>query len=317
MAHLNKAAHQLFASQHGVASVDQLVHAGHSLGGIKRLQSSGAIVKALRGAYRSPSTPITELSRCAAVCLARPGVAISGPTAGRLWGFRRMPRDNRIHILSSPASQPAVARWVIPYRTSARHDGDIAERPDGIRLTTPARTAFDLARHLNNTDLLSVIEQAMNDHGLSESDMRRVAIDWLSPQRAWARNYLHVLNTRLDGPAAESHPEVRFADALRKGGVRGLTRQFEISLPGFGAARFDLAIPHLKWAIEVDVHPTHEESAGRQSDARRDRAAEQLGWTTRRITREGYLERFDEEVRATITHYHHLVHQRAMSKRAG
>ncbi len=122
MATLNPLAHALLARQHGVASTRQLLDTGISVRRLQRLQHEGSLDLVLRGAYRTPSAPLTEPARCAAVCSARPDVAIAGPTAGRLWGFRRLPSDQRIHVLAPPASNPAIARWVVPYRTAARHD---------------------------------------------------------------------------------------------------------------------------------------------------------------------------------------------------
>ena len=51
-----------------------------------------------------------------------------------------------------------------------------------------------------------------------------------------------------------------------------------ITLPGYGAARFDMAIPPLRWALEVDLHPEHRTPEGRARDSLRDVAAEGLGW---------------------------------------
>lgn len=291
--HLNPAAHEYFASQHGVASTRQLNEVGYTDRQIRRLVDAGAIAVALRGAYRTPSTPWNELARCAAVCLARPDVAVAGPTAGRLWNLRRLPPDQRVHVIGPPASNPAIVRWVVTYHTAAFHADDVLHRSDGIRLTTRARTAFDLARQLRGDDLLSVIEQAMHDGRLTESDMWTVAADWISPARPWARAFARQLERRLIGSAAESHPEVRVALALQRANVCGLARQFQIDLPGHGRARFDLASPALQWAIEVDVHPRHEETAGRAADQRRDDAAEQIGWITTRISRAEYLTDFD------------------------
>jgi hypothetical protein len=294
--HLTPQAHAVFARQHGVASVEQLLHAGMSDRQLRQLQHAGDLELVLRGAYRSPSAQVTEPSRCAAVCLARPDVAIAGPTAGRLWGFRRLPPDHRIHVIAPRVSNPAMARWVVPYRTDARHPHDIVERDDGIRLTTRARTAFDLARWLGPDDLLSVIEQAAHDGALPDDDFLAVAADWLSPRRPWARAFLQALDRRLPGGPAESHPEVRVADALHRTGVRGLVRQHRLRLPGYGEARFDLAIPELRWAIEVDLHPRHRETLGAASDAARDRAASAVGWITTRITKEQYDGRFNETI---------------------
>jgi hypothetical protein len=172
---------------------------------------------------------------------------------------------------------------VLPYRTAAFHPEDVEVRPDGISVTSRQRTALDLARTLESVDLLSVIEQAMRDGRLDIDDMRRVAVDWLSPRRPWLRSYLEVLDRRLRGGAADSHYEVLLGDALNAAGIRGLVRQFSIDLPGYGPARFDLAVPELRSAIEIDIFPTHSETAGRESDEWRDRCALELGWVVDRV----------------------------------
>jgi very-short-patch-repair endonuclease len=296
MARLTPHVHALLARQHGTVSVMQLHDAGYSLNDVRHLQRVGDLALVLRGAYRTPSAPITEASRCAAICLARPDVAIAGPTAGRLWELRRLPSDQRIHVLAPRVSQPATQRWVVPYRTDARHDSDIETRDDGIRVTSLARTALDLARWLGPDDLLSVVEQVVHDGRLTDSDLLAVAADWMSPQRKWVREFLHAVDRRLPGLAAESHPEVRVGDALRRVGIRRLVRQHRLELPGHGIVRFDLAVPELHWAIEVDLHPTHREQMGIAADARRDRAAEAIGWTTSRIDEDAYLHRFHETI---------------------
>lgn len=312
MAHLTSTAHAVFARQHGTASVPQLIDAGMTPRQLRHLQQAGGLELVLRGAYRTPSAPLTELTRCAAVCLARPDVAVAGPTAGRLWGLRRLPRDHRIHVLAPRASNPSIARWVVPYRTDARHDHDVVQRDDGIRVTSRARTVLDLARWLRPDDVLSVIEQAAHDGGISDTDFLEVAVDWLSPQRPWIRTFLRALDRRLPGGAAESHPEVRVADALRHAGVRGLVRQHRIPLPGYGDARFDLAVPELRWAIEVDLHPRHRETLGRAADTARDRAAAAVGWITTRLTDEQYTHRFHESI-AEIAALHRSLRETAAS----
>ena len=303
MVHLNARAHVLFATQHGVASLDQLMSTGITTSQLKRLRTAGAIERILNTAYRSPSVPFDEMSRCAAVCLAHADTAVAGPTAGRLWGFRRLPADHRIHVLAPPASHPFAPDWVIPYRTAAFHPHDIIERSDGIRVTSRARTAFDLSRWLRPSDLLSVIEQAAHDGNLTDADLHEVAIDWVSPRRPWATVFLRQVGRRLPGGAAESHPEVRVANALANASVFGLVRQFRIDLPDYGAARFDLAVPRLKWAIEVDVHPTHGETEGTRNDQRRDIAARSAGWEVSRISRSLYENSFDQTITDLAAHF--------------
>ncbi len=306
MAHLTAAAHRHFARHHGIASVDQLIDCGLTFDRIQRIRQDGGLDLVLPGAYRTPSAPLDELARCAAVSIAHPEVAIAGPTAGRLWGFRRLPDDRRVHVLAPPRSHPTRTPWVVPYRTAAVHDHDIVERSDGIRLTSRARTAFDLARFVAPLDLRSIIEQAMRDGPHTEADMYETAVDWLSPRRPWAREFLEQLERRVRGGAAESHPELLLGEALEAAGVSGLVRQHPIRLPGYGSARFDLAIPKLKWAIEIDVHPTHRESRGIRSDAARDDAAVAIGWFVSRVVDTGFGPRLPATVSDLVAVYHTL-----------
>jgi len=285
MTHFTRAALAHFEAHHGIASISDLKSAGLSDYAVRNLVEMGSLELVLQGAYRLPAVPLDELGRCTAVCAAHPDVVISGPTAGRMWGFRRIPNDFRVHLLAPPTSQRTIASWVKPYRTNAFHSEDVVVRRDGIAVTSRQRTVLDLARMLDSTSLLSVIEQAMNDGRLSSDDMRRVAVDWLSPRRPWLRSYLMTLDRRLSGGAADSHYEVLLGDALKRAGIRGLARQYSIDLPGYGPARFDLAVPDLLWAIEIDVFPTHFETAGRESDEWRDRSARQLGWSVERVVK--------------------------------
>lgn len=296
MAHLTAAAHRHFATHHGIASVDQLIACGLTFDRIQRIRKDGGLDLVLPGAYRTPSAPFDELARCAAVSIAHPELVIAGPTAGRLWGFRRLPDDHRIHVVAPPRSHPTRIPWVVAYRTAAIHEHDIVQRADGIRVTSRPRTAFDLARFVTPLDLRSIIEQAICDGRHTDDAMHEVAVDWLSPRRPWARWYLEQLERRVRGGAAESHHELLLGEALETAGVGGLVRQHSVMLPGYGPARFDLAVPELKWAIEIDVHPTHQESRGIRSDATRDDAAESIGWLVSRVVKAG----FGTSVPATI-----------------
>jgi len=93
------------------------------------------------------------------------------------------------------------------------------------------------------------------------------------------------LDRRIGGGAAESHAELVVGEALVEAGVRGLVRQHEIDIPGYGPARFDLGIPRRRLAIGIDIFPTHDETIGRLRDRRRDTAASEIGWSTARLDR--------------------------------
>ncbi|MEP2373750.1 MAG: hypothetical protein ABJ314_21430 [Ilumatobacter sp.] len=195
--------------------------------------------------------------------------------------------DKRTHLLAPPGANPAVGRHVVTFHTRAFGESDIERRDDGLRVTTMERTSLDLARHLRPDPLLSVIEQVLQMTGKSDDDLRAMAAPWL-PRRRWVRRYLEAVDRRIAGPAAESDPEVVVGQMLDARSVVGLVRQFAIDLPGYGPARFDLAVPEIRWALEVDVFPSHDETLGIASDLRRDEAARRVDWLVDRIGRGDY-----------------------------
>jgi len=300
MTALSPASHQLLARQHGVASLSDFAAVGTAPWQVNDLVSRGALELVLPGAWRTPSAPSTELQRCAAVCRAHPELVIAGPTAGRLHGLRRLPRDWRIHVVAPPASNPTVHPWVRPFRTATLSAGDVIDRIDGIRVLSRPRVALDVARFVNDDDLLSIVEQCMHDGRHDDATMVAVGAPWISPRRRWVRRYLEALDRRIDGVAAESHLELILGDRLRAAGMHELVRQHVIEAPGYGVIRFDLAIPSVRWAIEVDGFPTHRETVGRRSDTARDDAARRVGWSTTRVGPYDFGVRLDATVRALV-----------------
>lgn len=85
----------LLRRQHGVATRRQLLDRGLTKSSIETLRRSGALVDVLRGVHHVPITELTEQARSTALCLARPDLAVSGPTAGRRITSRR-----ELHLIS-------------------------------------------------------------------------------------------------------------------------------------------------------------------------------------------------------------------------
>ncbi len=177
MSALNKPILEWTATHHAVATDADLARLGLSRSQRRQLVEDKLMERVLDGAYRFPGLPVDELSRCVAACSRPGGLIVAGPTAGRLWGFRRMPHDGLTHVIAPPASNPSIERWLRPYRTAMIDPLHVVERDDGIRLTSPPRTMVDLSRHLSDTDLRSVIDQ-VESQGMGTSEtMRDVAAE--------------------------------------------------------------------------------------------------------------------------------------------
>jgi len=297
------------ATQHGIVSLADMRNVGFSTDQIARLVSSKDICRVVDGAYRFVSHPETELARCAAVCLSRPGLAVTGPTAARLWGFRRVGQDHSVHVICKPKSQPGRAPWLIPYRTDCLAEEDIIRRSDGIRLTSQKRTVIDMTRHVTDNAIVSMLEQGLDKQWFSESEVRQTADAIATPGRPFAKRFLALLGERIEGGAAGSDWESIVGDALRARVVMGFVRQHAINVRGYGNLRFDLAIPALKWALEIDVHPSHFTRDGAAKDKFRDRCCAEAGWLVQRVGEPDLRHRFD----ATIDSLHRQIRQRHMT----
>ena len=223
MSALNRPVLDRTVDHHTVVSDTDLSRMGVSRSQRRALVEENILQRVLDGSYRFPGSPNDELARCVAACLRPGGLIVEGPTAGRIWRYRRMPRDGFVYVIAPPASNPSVEPWLKPYRTSMIDSLHVVERPDGIRLTSPARTAVDLTRHLSDSDLLSVIDQVESEGMATSQTMWQVALTWqhrAGPGRAVIPS---VLEQRPQhGGVPESHWESRVVAALIERGIRDL-----------------------------------------------------------------------------------------------
>lgn len=113
--------------------------------------------------------------------------------------------------------------------------------------------------------------------------LSRVAERLNTPGRPWVRRFLRVLVGRTMGRPRESDWERRVHDALVNRGVSDIESQVGEQLAGYGTARFDLAIPSIRWVLEVDAHPEHRTLEGQAGDHRRDRKSRRQGWAVERV----------------------------------
>jgi very-short-patch-repair endonuclease len=95
---------------------------------------------------------------------------------------------------------------------------------------------------------------------------------------------------RGDRPAAESHPELVLGDALRARGLPVVPQLSGLRLPNGKVIRIDLAVPDVRWAIEIDIHPDHLFLEGTTKDKRRDRQCHLIGWQVERVTEVDFLD---------------------------
>jgi len=315
MSRLDRPALRWLQGHHQAIASAEFAPLGVSLPQRERMVTNGQIKRVLKGAYVAGSAVPDEVMLQTALCLAHPELVISGPSAGRHWGLRFMPDDGLVHAIAPPASHPCNEPWVKPYRTALLDPEDVVELADGRRITSPPRTTVDLTRYVSASTLASIIEHVMSLGYCSDAGLHRCAERLDTPGRPWARRFLRVLAGRLPGLPSESAGELNVLREFVRRGVHDLVRQHPEELPGYGRARFDLAIPELRWAFEADLHPSHWTPEGIARDQARDAAAATIGWVTRRggpvrLSREHRARSIDDAV-AEITRRREEVAQRA------
>jgi predicted transcriptional regulator of viral defense system len=274
---------ELFATQQGVVSRRQMREVGCGERTCERLLGRGEIYRVLPGVYRSATWPFGREQLKVAACLRNPLAALAFTTAGQEWGLRRM-TDPRIHVLVPHGVSPELDR-VIVHRCRRIDAVDLVERPGGVRVTSVARTLFDVGAVVGTARLRSAVENAI-DKKLVTFDSIADAVQRLyHRRRPGSLQIRSVMNSRSDWSAAvQSELELRMLTVLRRAGLPTPEVQHVITFSDGSSARFDFAWPELLVALEVDHSFWHSGSLESSKDKGRDRKAAGLGWITLRVT---------------------------------
>jgi hypothetical protein len=284
MTDLTAPAMAVFRQHHQHATTRMLSEAGVGATRRRRLVEAGVLQIAHRGVYRLASAPGTLEAQCAALCLAHPQGFVTGPTGGRLMNLRRMGRDAELHFSVPHGSNIGPIDGVILRQTTVIEPWHVVRRADGITVASPPRLAFDLAADLGPQDHASVIEQLLHDRRCTIATLHRIGRRLARPGRPGSVLFIGSLSRRLAGGPLESHPEVLLGQALRERGIPVVAQVSDLRLPSGRRIRLDLAVPELRWGIEIDVHADHFLLEGGTSDRRRDRECHRIGWQIDRVT---------------------------------
>jgi very-short-patch-repair endonuclease len=232
-----------------------------------------------------------------------------------MWDMRRAPADMRIHV-SVPLGRrprPAPATDVVVHRSACLPACDLVQRADGIVVTSPPRTLFDMAALVDRLSLESMIEQAIERRMCSIPTLLGVADRLARPGRAGSGRFVAVLASR---PAwrkpVDSHDELVLEQALVRAGLPRPVRQHPVRLRTGRRVHPDLAWPDLRFAVEVDHRTWHASGAAVAYDKHRDRQLRLVGWSVERVTDDDVRER----LATTADEIRQLYADRALALRA-
>lgn len=291
MVPLTPDARRWLAAHHAVASSDQLLERGSTVWTLRRAIERGELEHLGKAVYRLAGAPVTAESRMVAQCLMHPDGFVTGPAAGRLMRWRDMPPDQRISFCLGRTRGVRTAPGIVLRRSTVIDlDVDSWLREDGIRIASARRLVFDLAAHLSDVQLSSVIEDLLHRRVLTLGDLRTTAKRLGGQGRKGSARFGRVLLARLPGGPLESGKEVRLAAMLLERGLPIETQVRLLELPDGSTVRLDFAVPNLRWGIEVDLHSTHLFLEGTTRDKRRDRMCHRIDWQIERVTALDFLD---------------------------
>jgi hypothetical protein len=259
------------ASHHSVITASVLRSCGVGRSTTVRLVRAGVLGNPHKGVYVLASAkPSLEL-RCAVVCCAHPSGFVTGPTAGMLLGIRRMPKSAGLHFAVRHGLRLADETGVVFRQTTALLKQHTYSRSDGITTATPPRLAFDLAADLPPLDHLSALHQLLDEGRVTFDELIAIGNQLGHPARRGSGRFREALHRLGGDPAGQSHAEIILAEELHARGVPVERQTRLIRGTGDRAVRVDLAVPDIRWGIELDIHPEHRSIEGHAGDARRYR----------------------------------------------
>jgi very-short-patch-repair endonuclease len=275
---------RLLSRQLDTATTQQLEAAGIGRKARQRLVGDHVLDRIGKGVYRTAGTRETLAHRMVALCLEHPSGFITGPTAGGVVGLRRMPRTSKVVFTAPHGQRVDLPNWVRLQQSTSITPDDVRRLDNGIVIAAWPRLAFDLSRDLTPRNLRSVIDQMLQMKVVDESQLVEIGRRLCARGRDGSIRYAHALLTRHQGRPVDSDPELVVLERLLRRGVPVVTQHELLELPNGRTARIDLAVPEIRWAIEIDIHTSHLLLTGTTSDKQRDRQLHLIGWQVERVT---------------------------------
>jgi len=268
----------LAARQHGVVARRQLMER-LSRHAVETRVTGRRLIRVRAGVYGVGHVALSRNGyRMAAVLSAGDGAALSHREAAALWGIRNTARA-RIEVTAPGHSRGDTSVQVHRGRLPA----DEVTSHDGISVTTPSRTLFDLATVLNRTRLERAVHEAEVRRLLSPTSLP--ALLERHPGRRGAKTLRAILDDLADRgvEVTRSEFEDRFLEILDGAGLPRPDVNAEIPT-ALRAYEVDATWTARRLAVELDGGAVHRTRRAFEEDRVRDRALAVAGWTVVRIT---------------------------------
>jgi hypothetical protein len=251
--------------------------------GISRQQlrsglQSGELRRVTLNVYVASSVPDTIELRAACLALVtRPEVVVCDWSAAWLWGVDAYdPGEDANAAPLSVVTSGRGSRVRRPGFDGAKRDlsDDDIVTVGTVRVTTPARTALDLACLRGRGSSLAILDAFMRVQGVTQEEFQVLLIRYKRRRGVVQLRELVPIASPLPESMGESFTRGTIYDA----GLGVPTPQVWIDVPGYGRVRGDLVYERERIVVEYDGVEFHSSPADREHDERRRAALRAAGW---------------------------------------
>jgi very-short-patch-repair endonuclease len=271
--------HSLASKQAGVVSQRQVDELGISQSALYRRARTGELIEVHRGVYRVAGAPDSDLQRLWAAMLAGGDCsAVSRRSAARLSNLHGI-WAGPLPEITVPTDWPLDLEGVVVHRSDHLGPRDVVQRADGLRVTSPARTLFDIGVTVGRLAAESACIDALHRGLVTHRDLVDVYARIGGKGRPGSASMRSFLMSSPEGLAAiESELELRFWRIVRDFGLPRPELQHWVTTDG-GRFRLDFAYPELKVGMELNGKAGHAGPLARKRDQRRRKLLKAHGWT--------------------------------------
>ena len=202
---------------------------------------------------------------------------LAGLTAAALHGAKWVDDHAPIELIW-PNARPAPGIRTYDYRLRTEESA----RTGGMRITTPARTAFDIARRRPLDKAIANLDALGNATGLAAAEVFRVARRHRGSRGL--RQLAGVLDLYDPGAASPKETWLRLM-VIRDGYPRPRTQIPVLSPDGLRRYYLDMGWEELMLAVEYDGEHHRVDPVQYAYDIQRSEDLEQLGWTRLRVVK--------------------------------
>jgi hypothetical protein len=270
----------------GPFTADDARRAGLSRKRLRLLVRSGHLERVFHNVYVRADILDSIETRTAALAIVLPPFAVvCDRTAAWIHGvdvlsFRELGSPPPIELVSIRDLTPSRSRGV----NGGERDLDPLDITvvDGIRVTTPLRTALDLGCKLPRYRAIGALDQFMRLHEITHRDFSAHL-----PRYRGRRGVVQLRElVRIADPASESPGESWIRLAIYDANLPPPTLQFSVAVGGKELFRLDLAYEFQGVCVEYDGQEHHTSPDHVRADERRRGWLRDHGWTVIVVTKD-------------------------------